>query len=41
MWSRQARPTPSRFVAAAFDHVGLDWRGHVRHDETFARGASD
>jgi GDPmannose 4,6-dehydratase len=33
--------TVEDFVAAAFDHVGLDWRDHVRHDETFARGASD
>jgi GDPmannose 4,6-dehydratase len=29
------------FVAAAFEHVGLDWRAHVRFDEAFARGASD
>jgi GDPmannose 4,6-dehydratase len=29
------------FVAAAFEHVGLDWREHVRFDEAFARGASD
>jgi GDPmannose 4,6-dehydratase len=29
------------FVAAAFEHVGLDWREHVRFDEEFARGASD
>jgi GDPmannose 4,6-dehydratase len=29
------------FVAAAFEHVGLDWREHVRFDESFARGASD
>jgi GDPmannose 4,6-dehydratase len=33
--------TVEDFVAAAFDHVGLDWQDHVRHDETFARGASD
>jgi GDPmannose 4,6-dehydratase len=30
-----------KFVAAAFAHVGLDWREHVRFDEEFARGASD
>ena len=29
------------FVAAAFEHVGLDWREHVRFDEAFARGGSD
>ena len=29
------------FVAAAFDEVGLDWRQHVRFDESFARGAAD
>jgi GDPmannose 4,6-dehydratase len=29
------------FVAAAFEHVGLDWRKHVRFDEAFARGSSD
>jgi GDPmannose 4,6-dehydratase len=28
-------------VAAAFSHVGLDWREHVRRDEAFARGAAD
>jgi GDPmannose 4,6-dehydratase len=33
--------TVEDFVAAAFDHVGLDWRNHVRFDEKFARGASD
>jgi GDPmannose 4,6-dehydratase len=33
--------TVEEFVAAAFDHVGLDWREHVRFDEEFARGASD
>jgi GDPmannose 4,6-dehydratase len=33
--------TVEDFVAAAFDHVGLDWRSHVRYDEAFARGASD
>jgi GDPmannose 4,6-dehydratase len=29
------------FVAAAFNHVGLDWRDYVRFDESFTRGASD
>jgi GDPmannose 4,6-dehydratase len=33
--------TVEEFVAAAFEHVGLDWREHVRFDEEFARGASD
>jgi GDPmannose 4,6-dehydratase len=33
--------TVEDFVAAAFEHVGLDWRNHVRYDEEFARGASD
>jgi GDPmannose 4,6-dehydratase len=33
--------TAEEFVAAAFDHVGLDWREHVRFDEEFARGGSD
>jgi GDPmannose 4,6-dehydratase len=33
--------TVEEFVTAAFDHVGLDWRDHVRFDEAFARGASD
>jgi GDPmannose 4,6-dehydratase len=33
--------TVEEFVAAAFEHVGLDWRNHVRFDEAFARGASD
>jgi GDPmannose 4,6-dehydratase len=33
--------TVEEFVATAFDHVGLDWREHVRFDEEFARGASD
>ena len=33
--------TVEEFVAAAFEHVGLDWREHVRFDEAFARGASD
>ena len=29
------------FVAAAFEHVGLDWREYVRHDESLSRGAAD
>jgi GDPmannose 4,6-dehydratase len=33
--------TVEEFVAAAFDEVGLDWREHVRFDESFARGAAD
>jgi GDPmannose 4,6-dehydratase len=33
--------TVEEFVAAAFEHVGLDWREHVRFGEEFARGASD
>jgi GDPmannose 4,6-dehydratase len=33
--------TVEEFAAAAFEHVGLDWREHVRFDEAFARGASD
>jgi GDPmannose 4,6-dehydratase len=33
--------TVEEFVATAFEHVGLDWREHVRFDEKFARGASD
>jgi GDPmannose 4,6-dehydratase len=33
--------TVEEFVAAAFEHVGLDWREHVRFDEEFTRGASD
>jgi GDPmannose 4,6-dehydratase len=33
--------TVEEFVAAAFEHVGLDCREHVRFDEEFARGASD
>jgi GDPmannose 4,6-dehydratase len=33
--------TVEDFVGAAFDHVGLDWRDHVRYDGAFARGASD
>jgi GDPmannose 4,6-dehydratase len=33
--------TVEEFVAAAFEHVGLDWREHVRFDEALARGTSD
>jgi GDPmannose 4,6-dehydratase len=33
--------TVEEFVAEAFEHVGLDWREHVRFDEEFARGDSD
>jgi GDPmannose 4,6-dehydratase len=33
--------TVEEFVAAAFEHVGLDWREHVRFDQEFARGATD
>jgi GDPmannose 4,6-dehydratase len=33
--------TVEEFVAATFEHVGLDWREHVRFDESFSRGASD
>jgi GDPmannose 4,6-dehydratase len=33
--------TVEEFVAAAFAHVGLDWRKHVRRDESLVRGASD
>jgi GDPmannose 4,6-dehydratase len=33
--------TVEEFVAAAFEHVGLDWQEHVRFDEAFARGATD
>ena len=33
--------TVEEFVAAAFEHVGLDWREHVRFDQEFTRGASD
>jgi GDPmannose 4,6-dehydratase len=29
------------FVAAAFGHVGLDWREHVRHDESLSRGHAE
>jgi GDPmannose 4,6-dehydratase len=33
--------TVEQLVAAAFEHVGLDWRDHVRYDESFSRGKSD
>jgi GDPmannose 4,6-dehydratase len=33
--------TVEEFVAAAFEHVGLDWRKHVRRDESLVRGAAD
>jgi GDPmannose 4,6-dehydratase len=33
--------TVEEFVAASFEHVGLDWREYVRHDESLSRGASD
>jgi GDPmannose 4,6-dehydratase len=33
--------TVEEFVAAAFAHVGLDWRDHVRFDASFSRGATD
>jgi GDPmannose 4,6-dehydratase len=33
--------TAEEFVAAAFEHVGLDWREHVRYDESLSRGPSD
>jgi GDPmannose 4,6-dehydratase len=33
--------TVEDFVVAAFEHVGLDWREHVRFDQEFARGGSD
>jgi GDPmannose 4,6-dehydratase len=33
--------TVEEFVAAAFDHVGLDWREHVKRDESLVRGAAD
>jgi GDPmannose 4,6-dehydratase len=31
--------TVRAFCAAAFAHAGLDWRDHVRHNETFERPA--
>jgi GDPmannose 4,6-dehydratase len=33
--------TVEELVASAFEHVGLDWREHVRFDDEYARGASD
>jgi GDPmannose 4,6-dehydratase len=33
--------TVEEFVAAAFGHVGLDWREHVRRDELLSRGTAD
>jgi GDPmannose 4,6-dehydratase len=33
--------TVEEFVAAAFERVGLDWREHVRHDESLSRGSAD
>jgi GDPmannose 4,6-dehydratase len=33
--------TVEEFVAAAFEHVGLDPQNHVRYDDAFSRGASD
>jgi GDPmannose 4,6-dehydratase len=33
--------TAEEFVAAAFEHVGLEWREHVRYDESLSRGPSD
>jgi GDPmannose 4,6-dehydratase len=33
--------TAEEFVAAAFEHVGLDWREHVRYDASLSRGQSD
>jgi GDPmannose 4,6-dehydratase len=33
--------TVEELVTAAFEHVGLDWRKHVRFDREYARGASD
>ena len=33
--------TVEDFVAAAFEHVGLDWRERVRYDESLSRGPSD
>jgi GDPmannose 4,6-dehydratase len=33
--------TVEQFVAAAFEHVRLDWREHVKRDESLARGAAD
>jgi GDPmannose 4,6-dehydratase len=33
--------TAEEFVAAAFAHVGLDWREHVRYAESLSRGPGD
>ena len=33
--------TVEEFVAAAFAHVGLDWRDHVRYEQKLSRGKSD
>jgi GDPmannose 4,6-dehydratase len=33
--------TAEEWVAAAFEEVGLEWRDHVRYDESLGRGASD
>lgn len=33
--------TVEEFVAAAFGHVGLDWRKYVRRNESLSRGAAD
>jgi GDPmannose 4,6-dehydratase len=33
--------TVEEFAAAAFKHVGLDWRAHVRHDASLSRGATE
>lgn len=33
--------TVEEFVAAAFEQVGLDWREHVKRDESLVRGAAD
>jgi GDPmannose 4,6-dehydratase len=33
--------TVEEFVAAAFEHVGLDWHEHVKRDESLVRGAAD
>jgi GDPmannose 4,6-dehydratase len=33
--------TVEEFVTAAFGHLGLDWRDHVRYDESLSRGAAE
>ena len=33
--------TVEELVATAFEHVGLDWREHVKRDESLVRGAAD